>query len=118
MPAPCEAAPPTTYQLHVLLRDVEPAIWRRLHIRSDTTLTALHVLLQIAFAWRGWSSHEFLIRGKRYGRGALPESAQLSQFGEHNDVWGAHAAANPGYHCSKSGRSVPSSARVRVCSSR
>jgi hypothetical protein len=80
MPVPCEAAPPPTYQLHVLLHDVEPAIWRRLRVRSDTTLASLHVLLQIAFTWRGWSSHGFLIRGKRYGRGALPESAPLSQF--------------------------------------
>jgi hypothetical protein len=45
--------------------------------------------------------------------------------GEHHDVWGDQAAAawvlsvdNPGYHRSKSGRNVPSSARVRVCSSR
>src|SRR5271166_6064407 len=48
---------------------------------------------------------------------------------EHDDLWGIHAAAawvaaaelsfaSPGYHFSKRGRSVPSRARVRICSSR
>jgi hypothetical protein len=68
------------YQLHFLLHDVEPAIWRRLRVRSDTTLAVLHVFLQIAFSWRGWSSHEFIIRGKRYGRNWLPENVELSRF--------------------------------------
>src|SRR5450755_2716949 len=47
----------------------------------------------------------------------LKVRADIVMDGEHNDVWGAHAAASPGYHCSKSGRSVPSRARVRVCRS-
>jgi hypothetical protein len=49
--------------------------------------------------------------------------------GEHDLLWGIHAAtawaalsalslASPGYHRSKRGRNVPSSVRVRVCSSR
>jgi hypothetical protein len=48
---------------------------------------------------------------------------------EHQDLWGAHAAAaspaplplslaSPGYQRSNNGRSVPSRARVRVCSRR
>ena len=54
---------------------------------------------------------------------SLPDLSKVddrdwAEAGEHNDVWGAHAADNPRYHCSKRGRSVPSSARVRVCSSR
>jgi len=68
------------YQFHFLLHDVEPAIWRRLRICSDTTLAVLHIFLQIAFAWRGWSSHEFIIRGKRYGRDGFLETIQLSKF--------------------------------------
>lgn len=81
---PCGHSAPTAYQLHVLLHDVEPAIWRRLHVRSDTTLADLHVLIQIAFAWRGWSFHQFIIRGKIYGRGMSPENVSLADFGFHS----------------------------------
>jgi len=52
-----------------------------------------------------------------------------NHVGEHDLLWGIHAAtawaalsalslASPGYHRSKRGRNVPSSVRVRVCSSR
>ncbi len=53
----------------------------------------------------------------------------LADRGDHQDVWGVHAAAalaapfslslaSPGYQRSNKGRSVPSSVRVRVCRSR
>jgi hypothetical protein len=53
----------------------------------------------------------------------------LDLVGEHDDLWGVQAAsswtwlgalsfAKPGYQRSNSGRRVPSSARVRVCSNR
>lgn len=42
-------------------------IWRRLVIRSDSTLADLHYILQIAFAWTDYHLHRFRIRGKEYG---------------------------------------------------
>lgn len=55
------------YQLRIWIRGISPAIWRRLLVRSDSTIADLHQTLQIAFGWEDWHLHQFLIRGKRYG---------------------------------------------------
>jgi hypothetical protein len=36
------------YQLHVWLCEISPLIWRRLLMRSDSTIADLHDTLQIA----------------------------------------------------------------------
>ena len=73
-------------------------------------------------------------RGARAKRLSATSEAIIQQaidqhYGDHDLSWGIHAAtawaalsalslASPGYHRSKRGRNVPSSVRVRVCSSR
>lgn len=42
-------------------------IWRRLWVRSDSTIADLHHSLQIVMNWADGHLHHFLIRGKRYG---------------------------------------------------
>jgi Plasmid pRiA4b ORF-3-like protein len=59
--------PPEVYQLHVWLREISPMIWRRLLVRSGSTIADLHYMLQIAMGWEGYHLHQFVIRGKRYG---------------------------------------------------
>jgi hypothetical protein len=59
--------PPEVYQLHVWLREISPMIWRRLLVRSDSTIADLHYTLQIAMGWEGYHLHQFVIRGKHYG---------------------------------------------------
>src|ERR1700681_4037004 len=39
------------YQLRIWIREISPQIWRRLLVRSDSTIAALHETLQIAFGW-------------------------------------------------------------------
>jgi hypothetical protein len=55
------------YQLRAVLRGISPLIWRRLLVRSDSTVARLHEVLQIAF---GWDDDEHLnrfeIRGREY----------------------------------------------------
>jgi hypothetical protein len=84
-PRPDRHAETQTYQLHVLLQDVEPAIWRRLHVPDETTLAILHVLIQIAFGWQGVRPHVFILRGKVYGgrslADVLSDDIPLTQFG-------------------------------------
>jgi Plasmid pRiA4b ORF-3-like protein len=58
---------PSVYQLRVILQGISPLIWRRLLIRSDMLLAALHNTLQIVFAWRDVQLHGFRIHGKAYG---------------------------------------------------
>lgn len=57
---------PEVYQLHVWIRQISPMIWRRLLLRSDSTLTDLHPALQIAFGWSDFHLHQFRIRNRYY----------------------------------------------------
>jgi hypothetical protein len=39
------------YQSRAVLRGISPLMWRRLVVRSDSTVAQLHEVLQIAFGW-------------------------------------------------------------------
>lgn len=76
------------YQLRVWLREISPAIWRRLLVRTDSTITDLHYTLQIALGWTDSHLHQFVIRGKRYGISKMggisfaddPDQVRLGDF--------------------------------------
>jgi|SRR6266702_54408 len=76
------------YQLRIWIREISPQIWRRLLVRSDSTIAELHNTLQIAFGWTDEHLHQFLIRGKPYGIGRSggisfddnPHQVRLSDF--------------------------------------
>jgi len=73
--------PPSVYQLRIVLREISPLIWRRLLVRSDTTLGHLHTMLQIAFDWSDEHLHTFHLHGKDYGsNGAETRHVQLGIF--------------------------------------
>ncbi len=82
-------APVEIYQLHILLLHINPPIWRRLHVPSDSGIAMLHDLLQIAFDWSDFHLHRFVIRGKEYGVSRMgcttfttdARKGLLSQFG-------------------------------------
>ena len=42
------------YQLRIWIRKISPQIWRRLLVRSDSTIAELHDILQIAFGWSNY----------------------------------------------------------------
>lgn len=58
-------------QLRVSLQKVSPLIWRRLLVRSDSTIADLHHTLQIVMDWEDLHLYHFLIRGRRYGIGRI-----------------------------------------------
>lgn len=58
---------PEVYLLHVWIRQISPMIGRRLLVRSDSTLAALHDTIQIAFGWTDSHLHRFRIHGRDYG---------------------------------------------------
>ena len=76
------------YQLRVWLREISPAIWRRLLVRSDSNITDLHYALQITMGWADFHLHQFIIHGKRYGVSKIggiwfandPKQAHLDGF--------------------------------------
>jgi hypothetical protein len=70
-------------QLKVTLRGIRPAIWRRLVVSADTTLTRLHRVLQIAMGWQDSHMHEFRVDDRRpAGLG----SAQMGRSARIGDV--------------------------------
>jgi hypothetical protein len=57
----------TIYRIHVSLLDINPPIWRRVEVSSQTTLKQFHRILQIVTGWENCHLHEYLVGGKRYG---------------------------------------------------
>jgi hypothetical protein len=57
------------HQLKVTLDTITPAIWRRVHVRSETTLAELHEVLQDAMGWENYHIHAFEVGWDRYGDG-------------------------------------------------
>jgi hypothetical protein len=58
---------PEVYQFHVWIQQISPMIWRRLLVRSDSSLGDLHDIIQIAFGWSDTHLHRFRIHGRDYG---------------------------------------------------
>jgi hypothetical protein len=58
---------PVIYQLKVVLLGISPMIWRRLLVKSDSTIEDWHYTLQIAMGWEDIHLHHFIIHGKQYG---------------------------------------------------
>src|SRR5438128_4391084 len=67
MPEPPAFSEPMVYQLRVVLRGVSPLIWRRLLIRSDSTIADLHASLQRVLGWSDEHLNRFIIHGREYG---------------------------------------------------
>ncbi len=57
----------TIYQLKITLRGISPLIWRRVLVRSDTTIAHLHAIVQITMGWENLHLHRFRIQGRAYG---------------------------------------------------
>ncbi|MCG3471631.1 plasmid pRiA4b ORF-3 family protein [Xenorhabdus bovienii] len=56
-----------TYTIKLAVRGVSPMVWRRLRIAADTSLAALHYIIQIVQGWDDDHLHLFHIYGKDYG---------------------------------------------------
>jgi len=61
------AKPFEIYQIKVALSGSQPLIWRRIHVRDDTTLAKLHRILQCVMGWEDVHLHRFVIEGEYYG---------------------------------------------------
>ena len=59
--------PARIYQLKVTLKGIRPPIWRRVLIRSDTSLEQLHEVLQTTMGWLRGHLHQFVADGVQYG---------------------------------------------------
>jgi len=80
MPEPLSTAACVAYQLRVVLHGISPLIWRRLLVRSDSTIADLHATLQTAFDWNGEHLHRFVIHGRVYGEDGLTDPRRVQLF--------------------------------------
>jgi hypothetical protein len=55
------------YQLRIWLKGISPMIWRRLLVKSNSTIADLHYTVQIAMGWDDDHLNQFIIQGKSYG---------------------------------------------------
>ena len=55
------------YQVKITLEHISPPVWRRVLVKSDTTLETLHRIIQTVMPWDGGHLHEFEINRLRYG---------------------------------------------------
>ncbi len=51
----------------MVLRGVSPLIWRRLLVRSDSSIADLHTTLQLALGWSDEHLNRFVVHGREYG---------------------------------------------------
>ncbi|MDX2151807.1 MAG: plasmid pRiA4b ORF-3 family protein [Bryobacteraceae bacterium] len=54
------------FQLHVRLREIQPVIWRRIHVWEDATLPQVHRILQMLFNWEDYHLHDFVVGRRVY----------------------------------------------------
>ena len=84
-----DLTPVHVYQLKVWIQGISPMVWRRLLVRSDSTIADLHYTIQIAIGWSDTHLNRFHIHGKDYGGyhiGGMdfadnPERRYLADFG-------------------------------------
>jgi hypothetical protein len=58
---------PPIYLLHIWIRQISPMIWRRVLVRSESSLAHLHDIIQILFDWTDDHLHRLRIHGRDYG---------------------------------------------------
>jgi hypothetical protein len=61
------------YQLKVTLQDISPPVWRRILLKSNTSLYDLHKILQTTMGWFNTHLHQFVHRKKFYSNPAMEE---------------------------------------------
>ena len=67
-------------QIRVTIQDIEPPIWRRLHLPLDLNLAQLHEVIQASFGWTDSHLHQFVIGGLVYGAPEFDDSGDLTIF--------------------------------------
>lgn len=79
MPVKKKSGEKRVYQLKVTLRYINPPIWRRIQVGSDTNLQQLHEILQTVMGWHGGHLHEFDVFGTSYADPRVVEGDVLDE---------------------------------------
>jgi len=68
------------YEIKVELKEIEPAIWRILRVRPQTSLSRLHKVLQKAMGWTNSHLHLFEIDGQLYSEGDIEWESDIHDY--------------------------------------
>jgi hypothetical protein len=68
------------YEIKVELKEIEPAIWRILRVRPQTSLSRLHKVLQKAMGWTNSHLHLFEIDGQVYSEGGIDWESDIQDY--------------------------------------
>ncbi|MFJ9846332.1 plasmid pRiA4b ORF-3 family protein [Kitasatospora sp. NPDC101155] len=60
----------SVHQLKVTMPDIEPVVWRRIHVYSHTPLSGLHAVIQVAMGWDDAHLYQFGAKWEQYGHQA------------------------------------------------
>jgi pRiA4b ORF-3-like protein len=94
----------TIYTLHAQIRDIEPPVWRRIHVDGNITLRKLHHILQAAFGWTDSHLHDFEIDGRTYAMG--DNDNMLDLFAEDPEYGITAGRGYAGLHTRDTGSSI------------
>ncbi len=70
------------YQIHILLKDSKPSIWRRILIPSDYLLSDFHLAIQASMDWYDMHLHQFIKDKIMY----CPKSPDIIDFWDDSDM--------------------------------
>src|SRR5664280_203607 len=70
------------FQLKVTLRQVKPAVWRRLLVPADVTLAEFHYIINEAMGWTCSHLHSFSIGKRTFGDPELDPDGELKYENE------------------------------------
>lgn len=68
------------YQLRIVLKGVEPPVWRRIQVPGSYAFWDLHVAIQDAMGWLDYHLHEFRLRGPLGGGEVVLGFAEEGSF--------------------------------------
>ncbi len=68
------------YEIKVELKEIEPAIWRVLRVRPQTSLSRLHKVLQKAMGWTNSHLHLFEIDSQLYSEGDIEWESDVQDY--------------------------------------
>ncbi len=71
----------TVHQLKITLLEVDPPVWRRVLVPSETTLGDLSFILQAAMGWTNSHLHQFTIDGVEYSDPRFEMDDAEDEFG-------------------------------------
>lgn len=87
------------YSIKIVLSEISPPVWRRVHITSDTSLPDLHLIIQSTMGWRNDGAHCFIkgpVKLKPRERNRRGEHAGGIPSVSYRDAKASHLFSVPG----------------------